>query len=281
MDLSSSVERITLRDQRVICGWNQQSVPFWKMSMEKGDQTLFWITLPLSDKTADLPSLQRGEDTLYPVGHVSLDRKDKSDALPPDLSLANPDGSVLQITALFVLPEFGSLRLGGFAMTECERMAQEEPYGSLNCRGITVTTLSSRYLSGENTGPNGTGRWALVGQTMPKRDNSLWYARRGYRTYKEEARCFTAMRDGSELEWFSVFMRKELPDRSCLLPEPALPAVSEPVVPAVADASFVDAEAECLAALEAFHVTSPKRERRDSLFTAEDDCCAAFERLCL
>lgn len=135
-------------------------------------------------------------------------------------------------------------------------------------------------------------------------------------TYKEEARCFTAMRDGSELEWYSVFMRKELPDPAALptINEPvpatikaAPPTITTaeitPVAAIIADtssspassSSFADAEAACLAALESFHLTDLKpaklTERRDSFDLLDPSpktlpgrgvsLCAVEEEICV
>lgn len=211
MDLEHSAERETLYDQRVICGWNKDKVNSWKESMARGERTMFWITIPGSDKTAGLNPIKGGHDEIYPVGHVSLDRVDLPEGwVSPDHSVATGDGSVITLTCLFVLPQFGGMKLGAFAMDECERLAQEEPYGSPKCQAITVTTLSPRYLTGGTPGPEGMGRWALLGDKMPERNNAIWYTRRGYVRYKEGERYSHRSEDGSIMKWYAVFMRKEL-----------------------------------------------------------------------
>lgn len=211
IDLEQPQERQILYQQRVICGWNKDKVATWQASIARGERTMFWITLPPSDKTAAVPPIQRGSDTIFAVGHVSLDLVDTPDTrIAPDLSLASGDGSIMQITTLFVLPEFSALGLGAFAMDECERLAQEEPYGRSHCHAITVTTLSSRYLANGVEGPEGKGRWASADMEMPVRDNAIWYARRGYVLYKEVIRYFSPGPNDSTITWYACCMRKEL-----------------------------------------------------------------------
>lgn len=212
MDLEQDIERQELHKHRLICGWNSEMIETWREEMRKGERTLFWITISGCDNTTDLTPLKKTHDALlYPVGHISLDKvDDPPHPLPPDDTLVAPDGSILSISKLFVLPRFAGLGLGAFALEECERMAQREPYGSLNCRAVTLNTMSSRYLANGEDGPEGMGRWALIGEQIPKRDNSIWYSRRGYVRYKEEIRYFIPKLDGTMLSWYGVFMRKEL-----------------------------------------------------------------------
>lgn len=205
VDLSQPIEHKVLYDQRVICGWGADRIDKFKKGMAKGERTLFWIALPSNYKSEHTPTFKRGEDEILPVGHIAIDKKDDpEDDYQPDPTLVAPDGSILEITTLFVLPAFGALRLGAFAMDQCEMLAQQEPYGSRNCRAVTLTTLSSRYLPGGIEGPDGMGRWEMLGEAMPLRDNISWYKRRGYVAYKEEIRY------GVDLKWYGLFMRKEL-----------------------------------------------------------------------
>ena len=210
INLEDATEGKTLLDQRKLCGWNFDKIPSWKESAARGERTMFWITLPCSDLTIGVAPLQRNESVI-PVGHVSLDKVDSPEKdILADTTLAKADGSLLTITSLFVLPQFSAQKLGGFAMDTCERLAREEPYGSPECEAVTLTTLSSRYLRDGVEGIDGKGRWAMLGQDMPVRDNMPWYARRGYVAYKEQIRYSSLKPDGSTIYWYAVFMRKEL-----------------------------------------------------------------------
>ncbi|GAB7354763.1 hypothetical protein MBLNU459_g5165t1 [Dothideomycetes sp. NU459] len=200
-DTTHAAEYAILHEQREICGWGQDRLGKFN---NDGSRTLFWIALPLSHKSEHTPTFQREGKEILPVGHISLDKvDDPENGYAPDPTLVAADGSVLMITTLFVLPEFSTVRLGTFAMDQCESLAQQEPYGSRNCRAVTVTTLSSRYFTGGLEGPDGVGRWEVLKQKMP-RDNALWYKRRGYVEYKDEPRY------GLDLVWYGAFMRKEL-----------------------------------------------------------------------
>lgn len=184
---------------------------------------MFWITLPhsslttlISDTTSVVDPIIYGDDKeekkmIYPVGHISLDYVDSPDHIEPDLEVATGDGEIMEITTLFVLPQFNRLHLGTFAMDECERLARVPPFGSEKCRAVTVTTLSSRYLENGIEGPEGKGRWGSGGHgEMPKRDNAVWYRKRGYVGWKEVERYWHGGPDGVMVGWFGLCMRKEL-----------------------------------------------------------------------
>lgn len=202
---------------------------------------MFWISIPsttkltledhhkpvndnISDKSPQdavfvLTPDEQSESYLC-VGHVALDRTDfaSNKAMKPDASLASRDLHILTIATLFVHPAYSKFRLGAFAMDQCEAMAQQLPYGDPECREVTVNTLSPRYYPGGQAGVEGYGRWEHYGWPAPKMDNSLWYVRRGYVTYKEEVRYLSDAPDGTELKWYGVCMRKKL-----VLPVAAFP----------------------------------------------------------
>lgn len=179
--------------------------------MRKGERTLFWISLPLEMRKDDIPILKRDADTFLPAGHVSLDRvDDPSPGIDPDPTLAAPDGSVLTVSNVFVLPVFSGCGLGRFALRECEQLAQQEPYGSLNCRCLSLWTLSDRYAAGGEEGRDGTGRWERLGKPVPKRATGPWYESLGYVKYKEEIRLHFGL-PNDPMIWYGVFFRKELP----------------------------------------------------------------------
>lgn len=207
MDLESTAERNVLCVQRIICGWYHVKVESWRDAMMAGERTFFWITLPEDEQTSGLATIHRDAGGIYAVGHISLDRVDtpyphpQIQSLPADLSLASGDGVVMTITSLFVLPTFRQLRLGDFAMDQCERIARETP----GCRAVTIMTMSNRYFRSGLPGPDGT---------VPKADHSPWYARRGYKIYKEEIRHYTDLADGTTIGWYEMFMRKELNNKT-------------------------------------------------------------------
>lgn len=205
MDLNQPLEYDILYHQRVICGWGADRVDKFKTCMANGDRTLFWIALPPSHKSEQTPTFQRDGIEILPVGHVAIDKADDPEGdHKPDPTLVAADGSILMISLLFVLPAFNSLRLGAFAMDQCEMLVQQEPYGSRNCRAVALTSLSSRYYAGGLEGPDGMGRWETLGLAMPLREVAPWYKRRGYVKYKEEIRY------GVDVKWYAQFMRKEL-----------------------------------------------------------------------
>jgi len=112
MNLDDDSECNMLRAQRVICGWKIDIAAKCRKQMHEGRRTLFWITLPAdtyapedcgSQHVADLPTIPR-QTSRIPIGHISLDREDFPEApgMEPVTSLAEPDGSCLTITTLFV-----------------------------------------------------------------------------------------------------------------------------------------------------------------------------------
>jgi hypothetical protein len=214
--------------------------------VRKGERTLFWIALPPEVRQANKANnntnnndddddddndnddnggsggstllLKRDAETPFvPAGHVSLARVDDPGAgIDPDPTLAAPDGSILAITSLFILPVFRGreYRLGQFAMRECERLARQVPYGCANCRCLTVWTLSARYAAGGEEGWDGLGRWERLRMSVPQRANGPWFESLGYVKYKEEIRLHFGLPD-EPMAWYCTFLRKELPVGEC------------------------------------------------------------------
>ena len=210
IDLEDATECSVLFDQRVLCGWGEEQIPAWRESARNGERAMFWISLPPETRTDDGPILKRGAEAFVPAGHVSLDRvDDPGPGVDPDPTLAAPDGSVLTISNIFVLPAFSGGGLGRFTMRECERLAQQEPYGNPNCRYLSLWTLSERYAAGGEGGWDGIGRWERLGKPVPKRANGPWYESLGYVKYKEEIRLYWGL-PNEPMAWYGAFFRKEL-----------------------------------------------------------------------
>lgn len=176
MKLENFAERELLYKQRVICGWKQDAIQKWREAMARKDQYMFWICVPIDSEAAKGQStaaatdqhkqamqvISRKDDAGntqegLAVGHLSLDWADLPDDGEPELTLASKDGTILSVSALFVMPTHQKYRLGTFAMDTLETYARQVPFGSPNCQTLTINTLHPRYFNAE--GPDGVGMW--------------------------------------------------------------------------------------------------------------------------
>jgi len=166
--------------------------------MDAKQKMLFWVIIPASTSDKDRSPNR--------VGHISLTyQKD-----PPDLEMANPDRSVMEISNLFILPEYRSFGFARKAMAAVEELAKVEPYGSPNCKALTLNTASKRYW--DDDGVEWRGLWLKMGLEVPERGRSLeqWYEKMGYVKYKEEPTFEETALDGTTLKWIASFLRKNI-----------------------------------------------------------------------
>jgi len=245
LDLENETERKILHAQRLICGWGEEKIDFWREQVRLGNRSFFWVTLPahsptarprrasighsdhpwpdraindpkaadrnareplhVADALALLPPRDREPNPILLVGHIAIDRVGYFD--PPDESLASPDGSTLSLGSLFILPAFTNLHLGTFSMRECERLAQQAPYGNPNCRAVTLTTLCEKYYA------RGDMRrfFEKLGQPAPEKGNMSWYTRQGYVEFKTDVpRYKNDSGEGPWDYWDATFLVKQL-----------------------------------------------------------------------
>src|SRR5215469_3886379 len=197
INLNNGYEYGELRRQRVLCGWDYEveTLEKWKRGMDAKTRSLFWISLPATDAKSS-----------NRVGHICLN----SDRDPPELDLANPDKSIMEIATFFILPEYRYGGLGRVAVEILENCATKEPYGSQNCKVITINTISRRYT--ENDGDEWRGVYARRGLKAPPKGKSVedWYASMGYVKWKEEPRYPDRLLDGTEVKLIAVFMKKTI-----------------------------------------------------------------------
>jgi len=198
MNLHDGFEFGELRRQRIACGWNHERevIECWRNDMDAKMKTLFWITIRASTSDKE-PSPNR-------AGHISLTyQKD-----PPDLEMANPDKSAIEISNLFILPEYRKLGLATQALAMVEELAKSEPYGGPNCKALTLNTASKRYW--DDDGDEWRGLWLKAGLNVPERGWSLehWYETMGFVKFKEAPTYETSALDGTELKWWASFMKK-------------------------------------------------------------------------
>ncbi|KAJ5316882.1 hypothetical protein PENANT_c016G06490 [Penicillium antarcticum] len=194
IDLQNEDQFNEMRRQRLICGWdsNLQTLQSWK---EKDKiKRLFWITIPH-------PSI--GSNTIR-TGHISLDAS--SGLLEPDIAPENR--TELSISSFFILPEYRSLGLGKRAVNLVEQMATTERFGNPNCRFITLTALSKRYIY--NKAPEWQGVWARLGLSPPSFSIQEWYESLGYVAWKEEPITEEKGIDGQIILLWEAFMKKDL-----------------------------------------------------------------------
>jgi GNAT superfamily N-acetyltransferase len=201
MNLHDQSEFDELIQQRIACGWNfaPADIEKYRTAMDKKLKSLFWITVD--------------EDPIR-IGHVSLD----SYANPPDPELALADKTILTIQTFFILKSHQSGGVGGRVMDKVEELATKEPYGSPNCKEVTINTLSTASL--ERGLPGWLEIWEKAG--VPRPDWSLWskedwYAKRGYVKWKEEVRYTEDTNEAKVASLEAAFMRKTLHWQSLLV----------------------------------------------------------------
>lgn len=192
-----------LSRQRAACGWHfePEKIESWRKAIDAKTKALFWINL--RKPTAGALNEECVDNR---VGHISLD----SDKDPPDDRLAKPDKSVLEISSLYVLPEYRRLGLASAAVKQLESRAKIEPYGSPDCKAITVNTVSRRYLRDEG---EECQRIRLARALMPRDlgfSTEEWYERLGYVTFQEEYVYQEKLLDGTEVKLLAALMRKEI-----------------------------------------------------------------------
>jgi len=194
INLHSESEFEELRQQRILCGWSyaHSDIQSYRDAMDKKLKSLFWITL---------------DDSPTRIGHVSLD----SYTSPPDPELALADRTVLTIQTFFIMEEKRSGGMGGRVMDMIEGMATKKPYGSPDCKTITVNTLSKKSLG------CGLPMWIEMWKNdgIPRPDWSTWskedwYVKRGYVKWKEETRYDADTKEAKYAFLEAAFLRKTL-----------------------------------------------------------------------
>lgn len=210
MNLHDPDQFATLLAQRHICGWNNEAsiLESYRATMDAGERTIFWITVPASIHNTASPDAQttttnahaatpaaqaaiqaiNGTPTshaeingrspdfeiLLPTiaGHISLDRPQPSDAAR-GYGTTVLDGTAMKIAFLFIVPSFRQRRIADTAVALLERLACESPYGTPACTSTVVDALSKRYIREE--GPWNSGIWARMG--LERRPNSTqeWF----------------------------------------------------------------------------------------------------------
>jgi GNAT superfamily N-acetyltransferase len=202
MNLHNTTEFDELLRQRVICGWDcsPTTLEAWRAAADIHTISMFWVVPP---SLSQLPAPQRHG------GHISM----QSRTGPPDDKLAGADKPVLHIFNLFILPERRRGGLGRAAVQALEAWAKVEPYGSPECRAITLNAISRRYI--EDDGEEWRGLYTRVctslGIETPAKgsSNEDWYTRMGYVKWKEQP-MYPVLLDGSEIMLIAALLKKEL-----------------------------------------------------------------------
>lgn len=242
IDLRDPAQHAEFKQQRIVCGWNYSDESLQKFidKQEKKLKSLFWITIRQKQQpngndqyNHDITASHAGNGVtrhtngtddqhaaaetgnsgvVQPLsspfnicaGHISLD----STAEPPDAELAREDRSIMSVSTFFILPEHRTGGLGRAAMDLVEILATQEPYGSLQCHTLALTTLSRRYTHEDS--PEGRGVWKQFGIEPPPFSNVDWYQKLGYVGWKEEPRYHTQTLHGTYIDLIALFMRKRL-----------------------------------------------------------------------
>lgn len=204
VNLADAKEYTEIQRQRTICGWafSDETLAFYREKQDQKLKSLFWITISNPDASA---STTTAAESSLRAGHISLDAYVDP---PNDPDLVAADKSSLAFQTFFILPEYRKLGLGDAAMTRLETMARAEPYGSPNCRFLTLSTLCKKYVCEE--GPEWRGLWARFGLDVPAFSAHEWYEKRGYVLFKEEPRYPVTSGDGVTVKLVLVCMRKSL-----------------------------------------------------------------------
>jgi GNAT superfamily N-acetyltransferase len=202
INLYNTTEFDELLRQRVICGWDysRSNLEAWRTAADAQTISMFWVVPP---SLSQLPASQRYG------GHIFMQSRTE----PSDDKLTHADKFIQHIFNLFILSEHRRGGLGRAAVQALEARAKIEPYGSPECKAITLNAISRRYI--EDDGDEWRGMYTRLctnlGIEIPAKgsSNEDWYARMGYIKWKEQP-MYPVLLDGSEIILIAAWMRKEL-----------------------------------------------------------------------
>jgi GNAT superfamily N-acetyltransferase len=202
MNLHNKSEFDELLRQRKICGWDMttQYLEAWRNDADAHTIAMFWVIPPL---LSQLPAPQRYG------GHIGMRKKTD----PTDLKLTPADMPVLHLFNLFVLPEQRKGGLGRSAVQALEAWAKIEPYGSLDCKAITLNAISKQYIEDESEEWKGLYKkvTANLGLEIPPKgkSNEDWYSKMGYVKYDQEP-MYPVTVDGKKVLLMASLLQKKL-----------------------------------------------------------------------
>ncbi|KUJ07232.1 uncharacterized protein LY89DRAFT_631812 [Mollisia scopiformis] len=218
-DSRAHAERMV--QQRIACGWHQDTVPKWQIRQREGKKNLQWIVIhvedancedylakhltahpqestTLVDTAASLGGKTRQPDStveFVPVGHISLDTEYES----PEYN--DPSPGTYFISTFYVSQALQGSGIGRGAMDIVEKTAISEP---LCAKRLALSTT-------DKDDPLRVAKHAAYGKPVPKVTNQDWYERRGYEIYRKVENMWSEV-DPTGKIWQApaVFMRKEI-----------------------------------------------------------------------
>ncbi|KAI0971491.1 hypothetical protein F4678DRAFT_479353 [Xylaria arbuscula] len=213
-----------MHSQRVACGWRADEVPEWVESTKRGGKLFYWAVLaehvpnrntllaqhiaahpkeaqPLRDTATQIRLAQRqptGRDFL-PVGHVALDVHDAEE----DAKLDLPQGTVW-VHQLYISSALQGGGYGVATMAKIESVAAQEP---MKGKWMALDTLAKEV-------PAETSDVASIdvgmGNIMPVTSKEEWYARQGYKTYRQGPGYTYKTPDNRSIQLRVSYMKKRI-----------------------------------------------------------------------
>jgi GNAT superfamily N-acetyltransferase len=204
IDLHDEDHFSELQRQRVLCGWNHSTsaLEAWREANDAHTQAMFWI-VPASFSALPVPQRYAGHVAMY---KATYDNQDGIDDALPELTAMN-------LSTLFILPEFRGKGLASAAVRAMEATAKIEPYGWPECKLMTLNTLARKYIEEDEWRAVAEISFLLDGMELPPKgtSNEDWYVRMGYVKWKEVSGMYPGKsQDGSEFRFAASFLWKKL-----------------------------------------------------------------------
>ncbi|GJN92242.1 hypothetical protein Rhopal_005272-T1 [Rhodotorula paludigena] len=199
-----------LRRQRVLCGWGEEKVEFWRDQVRRGVKNLYWVfpsaanePLPwFGFEPCNFDTARSGPPppdlSFQPLGHVSLDWEDSDN----DESLCDREAGKVTLATFFLLLSQQGKGYGSTVMKEMEEMAKRD----LSATSITLNTVDGEFA---------VQPWWWERQGVPysptRRVNEKWYERLGYVAYKRGIPRYPGKTvSGEDILLEAVFMEKKV-----------------------------------------------------------------------
>ncbi|KAL5624667.1 hypothetical protein BROUX41_004727 [Berkeleyomyces rouxiae] len=227
-DAESETHRQRLYDQRVACGWGEESIDEWTRMQLSGDKTIFWVVLGeavpeeaqkdmisknmtrfpaestlLRDSALTIDAAVRTptNQPFFPMGHIAIQH-----ALDTSAGLGlSPAEDFWWITSLYIAHD---IQRGGFGRSAVDIV--EDMLVQRGAKTIVIDTVSH-----EASQEDIWLRWRFENRGLEKpavfKTNEQWYKERGYTRFGAEKKGYLISdRKTDEKFWAEkCFMRKD------------------------------------------------------------------------